>query len=380
MPRRKSAARTKTPVRSKSVKKPTKSKSIKKSTKKKAKSKVRDVSDDQLERYRLAFAKLDTNQSNTLDVAEIHAAMRTIGLKCSISNVLDMIAEGDEDDDNELDFDEFVKLMELARTFKTSKAWVSAYDKFVGATSQSNNKGFLFEDEDGSSSSDEDASPSFSGKKKQSQVYNSAALYDAKSIKSLLACGPYTMGFGPFIFGNFIKSSCLCVNFESMFRCIQPKTLCLSTGRSCCIDQRVAIPPTAEIPCEIGMFGVMCIKGRAADTRQCKTAMCCSSCGLFTGGVEGENFCSLKRTQETCCITSSTSADLFSGEKMNSVCDSHVQYCCYDAQFFVPTSNDGTVYRFGACDHVIWETDKPVNILVGAVAMPVIAVALMSRN
>ena len=149
MSRRKSAARTKTPVRTKSAK-PSKSKSIsiKKSTKKKAKKKVRDVSDDQLERYRLAFAKLDTNRSNTLDVAEIHAAMRTIGLKCSISNVWDMILEGDEDGDLELDFDEFVKLMELARSFKTSKAWISAYDKFVGSTSQSNNKGFLFEDED----------------------------------------------------------------------------------------------------------------------------------------------------------------------------------------------------------------------------------------
>ena len=109
------------------------------------KKQAKKISDDQLERYRLAFAKLDTDGSGAIDVDELHAAMRKHGLKLSLTEVNTMISEGDDNDDMELDYDEFVALMEKARSFRSSKAWTNAYDKFVGKKSQTLKSGFLRE-------------------------------------------------------------------------------------------------------------------------------------------------------------------------------------------------------------------------------------------
>ena len=56
-------------------------------------------------RYRLAFRKLDDDDSGAISIEELHAAMREIGLKCTLDEVVQMIDEGDKDDDQELDLD-----------------------------------------------------------------------------------------------------------------------------------------------------------------------------------------------------------------------------------------------------------------------------------
>ena len=103
------------------------------------------IGSDQLERYRAAFLKLDEDGSLAISVEELFVAMRAIGLRLKISDVAEMIGEGDTNNDDELDFDEFVKVMEAAKNLRSSKAWISAYGKFVGPKSQTLKTGFLFD-------------------------------------------------------------------------------------------------------------------------------------------------------------------------------------------------------------------------------------------
>ena len=127
---------------------PTKRASSKRSQKSKKapveKAPVVNITDEQHERYRLAFQKIDSNNNGSIDCDELGAAMRSKGLTIKVSQLLTMVAEGDLDDNKLLNFDEFVGVMEAARSFRSSKAWVTAYDKFVGQKSQTLKSGFLF--------------------------------------------------------------------------------------------------------------------------------------------------------------------------------------------------------------------------------------------
>ena len=113
----------------------------------KRQSSANPIGSDQLERYRAAFLKLDEDGSLAISVEELFVAMRAIGLRLKISDVAEMIGEGDTNNDDELDFDEFVKVMEAAKNLRSSKAWISAYGKFVGPKSQTLKTGFLFDQE-----------------------------------------------------------------------------------------------------------------------------------------------------------------------------------------------------------------------------------------
>ena len=103
------------------------------------------IGSGEMDRYRAAFLKLDEDGSLTISVEELFVAMRTIGLRLKISDIAEMIGEGDTNNDDELDFDEFVQVMEAAKNLRSSKAWISAYEKFVGRKSQTLKTGFLFD-------------------------------------------------------------------------------------------------------------------------------------------------------------------------------------------------------------------------------------------
>jgi hypothetical protein len=111
----------------------------KKSTRTKSKGKSKkanavpltDVSDEQRDKYRHAFKRIDEDEDGSIDVHELHFHMRSKGLKVTINQVYALLGEGDLNDDQELSFDEFASIMENARSFRTSKAWVTAYDKFL---------------------------------------------------------------------------------------------------------------------------------------------------------------------------------------------------------------------------------------------------------
>ena len=61
----------------------------------KRQSSANPIGSDQLERYRAAFLKLDEDGSLAISVEELFVAMRANGLRLKISDVAEMIGEGD---------------------------------------------------------------------------------------------------------------------------------------------------------------------------------------------------------------------------------------------------------------------------------------------
>uniref|UniRef100_A0A6N2LQA8 EF-hand domain-containing protein n=1 Tax=Salix viminalis TaxID=40686 RepID=A0A6N2LQA8_SALVM len=58
-----------------------------------------------------AFDLYDTNKNGLISVDELHSVMRTLGLKCSLSDCRNMIREVDQDGDGNVNFEEFKKMM-----------------------------------------------------------------------------------------------------------------------------------------------------------------------------------------------------------------------------------------------------------------------------
>merc|ERR1712038_92799 len=63
---------------------------------------------------------------------------------------------------------------------------------------------------------------------------------------------------------------------------LPPETCLESVFELLCIDGRAALPCTDDVPCEIGLCGIMCMSSDKADqTLNLKTACCCNSCAII---------------------------------------------------------------------------------------------------
>ena len=313
----------------------------------------------------MAFKKMDDNHDGSISTKEFHNALKSVGLKLTNREIEAMFEAGDTNNDEFLSFHEFCTVLELARTFKGTKQWENAYDLFIGESAISNAKSGFLRDED----------IDIAG----ASTYDPLALYQANDVYTLWLCGPSTCGIGnKWKFGSMARCQMCCLNSETVARCIEANTCCKSVGRMCCIDHRGAFPPDNTAPCEIGVCGLMCksaqrndgtnrealIVGDAADVK-CKTALCCTACGLYTG----DHMCSIARSASCCCVESSTRFGFTPTELMSVLCNVHHQSCCCDSRFFVPCGNDGTIWKWGCCETIIWQTDKPMWVLGGVAAL-----------
>ncbi|ETO13499.1 hypothetical protein RFI_23867 [Reticulomyxa filosa] len=70
------------------------------------------LTDDQWEDLKEAFTLFDTDRSGTIDSNELKTVLQTLGLEVTDKEVEDMAADIDLNKDGEIDFDEFVRLME----------------------------------------------------------------------------------------------------------------------------------------------------------------------------------------------------------------------------------------------------------------------------
>ena len=71
-----------------------------------------DVPESKLKEYKEAFEMFDKDGSGTISVSEIRKILRNFGNQVTESEVKDMIKDIDADGSGELDFEEFVTLME----------------------------------------------------------------------------------------------------------------------------------------------------------------------------------------------------------------------------------------------------------------------------
>ena len=71
-----------------------------------------DITKDKIDEYKEAFDMFDKDGSGTIDVGEIVKIMKNFGYPIKKSEAQRMISEIDDNGDGELDFEEFVTLME----------------------------------------------------------------------------------------------------------------------------------------------------------------------------------------------------------------------------------------------------------------------------
>ena len=71
-----------------------------------------DIPEDKIAEYKEAFDMFDKDGSGTIDVGEIVKIMKNFGYPINKSEAQRMISEIDDNGDGELDFEEFVTLME----------------------------------------------------------------------------------------------------------------------------------------------------------------------------------------------------------------------------------------------------------------------------
>ena len=74
-----------------------------------------DVPEDKLNEYREAFDMFDKDHSGSISVDEISKIMKNFGNPMSKDEIREMIKDIDTSGDGELDFDEFVTLMQNGR-------------------------------------------------------------------------------------------------------------------------------------------------------------------------------------------------------------------------------------------------------------------------
>jgi calmodulin len=67
------------------------------------------------------FALLDKNGNNTIDIKELGAGLRTLGLNPSLSEIKSMMQRFDNDGTNTLAFDEFIKVYINCLSYKSKR-------------------------------------------------------------------------------------------------------------------------------------------------------------------------------------------------------------------------------------------------------------------
>ncbi len=63
----------------------------------------------------------------------------------------------------------------------------------------------------------------------------------------------------------------LCICNANDCNCVIPTTCCKSTSQCCCCDTRCACPCDADVPCGLGMCGVVCCFNYACNCNVCTT-------------------------------------------------------------------------------------------------------------
>ncbi|KAL9657467.1 hypothetical protein ABK040_016734 [Willaertia magna] len=71
----------------------------------------REVSKEELQRYREIFGLVDTDGGGSIERDELGTLMRTLGLKPSDEEIDEMMKEADIDNSGDIDFNEFVAVM-----------------------------------------------------------------------------------------------------------------------------------------------------------------------------------------------------------------------------------------------------------------------------
>jgi Ca2+-binding EF-hand superfamily protein len=71
------------------------------------------LSAKQLDDARLAFDKADEDHSGSIDIGELRKALRNQGHSPTDEDLLAMICEVDEDGSGQIEFDEFLYMMQL---------------------------------------------------------------------------------------------------------------------------------------------------------------------------------------------------------------------------------------------------------------------------
>jgi len=66
---------------------------------------------DEIEEIKEAFDLFDTDQSGSIDIRELRAAMQSLGYESKNETIFTMLAQLDKDGDASLDFEEFLDLM-----------------------------------------------------------------------------------------------------------------------------------------------------------------------------------------------------------------------------------------------------------------------------
>ena len=99
-----------------------------------------NISQQKLLEYKDVFVLFDVDGNGTIDVQEMKEVMHAIGKDATNEEVLHMMEFVDDDGSGEIDFDEFVNLMErsinnetakvLKENNETSRDWRTAFDIF----------------------------------------------------------------------------------------------------------------------------------------------------------------------------------------------------------------------------------------------------------
>merc|ERR1712072_750968 len=76
-----------------------------------AKKKAGQLSDEQLDEIREAFSLFDSDASGQIDVRELKAAMRALGLEVKNEELKKMVTDVDNDGNGTIEFNEFLQMM-----------------------------------------------------------------------------------------------------------------------------------------------------------------------------------------------------------------------------------------------------------------------------
>ena len=69
------------------------------------------LDDEQMEEIKEAFNLFDTDNSGSIDVKELKAAMRALGFQVKKAEIRKLLVDIDKDDSGAVEFDEFVDMM-----------------------------------------------------------------------------------------------------------------------------------------------------------------------------------------------------------------------------------------------------------------------------
>jgi hypothetical protein len=204
-----------------------------------------------------------------------------------------------------------------------------------------------------------------------------------KELSEVVSCGCYRVSLTRFSpCRQYSKVSLLCSETRLSYSCTEWKkgALCLSRSRACCIDHRLSFPSTDEVPCEVGLCGLMCkkaeptkkkLKGVPSDSLYFKTACCCNSSGLYL-----EKDCiGCESSGAFLCFENDTICSL---SPLKTFVESHNQgLCCLDTKFAFPPTND-VPFRFGVADKKFCECEPLSKEATKVVALATVGICVAS--